>query len=166
MQQPAWQSHYCASVCLQVGGTVGYSVRLDSKQSARTRLLFCTTGEPLVVAAGSLYGCVSLGLAGRDRGQQERGRPNRGTLPSACTWSRHCVTDHCSPLISLLVSSSPSPIRPPTHSTPLRSTPPTEQASCCAACLGTHPLGAPHTLCWTRCVGLDGKGGGMGGWIG
>jgi ATP-dependent RNA helicase DHX57 len=27
-----------------VGGTVGYSVRLDSKQSARTRLLFCTTG--------------------------------------------------------------------------------------------------------------------------
>ena len=27
------------------GGTVGYSVRLDSKQSARTRLLFCTTGE-------------------------------------------------------------------------------------------------------------------------
>ncbi|PRW33164.1 P-loop containing nucleoside triphosphate hydrolase isoform A [Chlorella sorokiniana] len=28
----------------QVGGTVGYSVRLDSKQSARTRLLFCTTG--------------------------------------------------------------------------------------------------------------------------
>jgi HrpA-like RNA helicase len=28
-----------------VGETIGYSVRLDSKQSARTRLLFCTTGE-------------------------------------------------------------------------------------------------------------------------
>ena len=27
-----------------VGQTVGYSVRLDSKQSARTRILFCTTG--------------------------------------------------------------------------------------------------------------------------
>ena len=27
-----------------VGGSVGYSVRLDSKQSVRTRLLFCTTG--------------------------------------------------------------------------------------------------------------------------
>jgi hypothetical protein len=27
-----------------VGATVGYSVRLDSKMSARTRLLFCTTG--------------------------------------------------------------------------------------------------------------------------
>ena len=27
-----------------VGSTVGYSVRLDSKQSAQTRLLFCTTG--------------------------------------------------------------------------------------------------------------------------
>jgi HrpA-like RNA helicase len=27
-----------------VGATVGYSVRLDSKTSARTRLLFCTTG--------------------------------------------------------------------------------------------------------------------------
>lgn len=26
------------------GEVVGYSVRLDSKQSARTRLLFCTTG--------------------------------------------------------------------------------------------------------------------------
>ena len=29
----------------QVGGVVGYSVRLDSRRSARTRLLFCTTGE-------------------------------------------------------------------------------------------------------------------------
>ena len=29
-----------------VGQTVGYSVRLDSKQSVRTRLLFCTTGGP------------------------------------------------------------------------------------------------------------------------
>lgn len=28
----------------QVGGVVGYTVRLDSKRSARTRLLFCTTG--------------------------------------------------------------------------------------------------------------------------
>lgn len=28
----------------RVGEVVGYSVRLDSKQSARTRLLFCTTG--------------------------------------------------------------------------------------------------------------------------
>lgn len=28
----------------QVGGVVGYSVRLDSKSSPRTRLLFCTTG--------------------------------------------------------------------------------------------------------------------------
>ncbi len=28
----------------QVGETVGYSVRLESKTSARTRLLFCTTG--------------------------------------------------------------------------------------------------------------------------
>ena len=28
----------------QVGGVVGYSVRLDSRRSARTRLLFCTTG--------------------------------------------------------------------------------------------------------------------------
>ncbi len=27
-----------------VGGVVGYSVRLDTKRSARTRLLFCTTG--------------------------------------------------------------------------------------------------------------------------
>jgi len=26
------------------GGVVGYTVRLDSKRSARTRLLFCTTG--------------------------------------------------------------------------------------------------------------------------
>jgi ATP-dependent RNA helicase DHX57 len=30
-----------------VGDVVGYSVRLDSKRSHRTRLLFCTTGEPL-----------------------------------------------------------------------------------------------------------------------
>ena len=29
----------------QVGSVVGYSVRLDSRRSARTRLLFCTTGE-------------------------------------------------------------------------------------------------------------------------
>lgn len=28
----------------EVGGTVGYSVRLDTKSSLRTRLLFCTTG--------------------------------------------------------------------------------------------------------------------------
>lgn len=28
-----------------VGDTVGYSVRLESKTSVRTRLLFCTTGE-------------------------------------------------------------------------------------------------------------------------
>ncbi len=28
----------------RLGDVVGYSVRLDSKQSARTRLLFCTTG--------------------------------------------------------------------------------------------------------------------------
>ena len=28
----------------QVGDVVGYSVRLDSRRSARTRLLFCTTG--------------------------------------------------------------------------------------------------------------------------
>ena len=27
-----------------VGGVIGYSVRLDTKRSARTRLLFCTTG--------------------------------------------------------------------------------------------------------------------------
>jgi HrpA-like RNA helicase len=27
-----------------LGGVVGYSVRLDSKTSARTRLLFCTMG--------------------------------------------------------------------------------------------------------------------------
>ena len=41
-----------------VGGTVGYAVRLDSKQSARTRLLFCTTG-----------GC---GEGGEGRGESER----------------------------------------------------------------------------------------------
>lgn len=28
------------------GGVVGYSVRLDTKASPRTRLLFCTTGDP------------------------------------------------------------------------------------------------------------------------
>ena len=28
----------------QIGGTVGYSIRLDNKKSAATRLLFCTTG--------------------------------------------------------------------------------------------------------------------------
>ena len=28
----------------QIGGTVGYSIRLDSKKSRSTRLLFCTTG--------------------------------------------------------------------------------------------------------------------------
>lgn len=26
------------------GGVIGYSVRLDSRRSARTRVLFCTTG--------------------------------------------------------------------------------------------------------------------------
>jgi HrpA-like RNA helicase len=28
----------------ELGGVVGYSVRLDNKTSAHTRLLFCTTG--------------------------------------------------------------------------------------------------------------------------
>lgn len=28
----------------KVGGTVGYSIRLECRRSARTRLLFCTTG--------------------------------------------------------------------------------------------------------------------------
>ncbi|KAL3157307.1 hypothetical protein ABBQ38_001537 [Trebouxia sp. C0009 RCD-2024] len=28
-----------------VGGVVGYSVRLESRTSRRTRLLFCTTGQ-------------------------------------------------------------------------------------------------------------------------
>ena len=50
-----------------VGGTVGYAVRLDSKQSARTRLLFCTTGgcgegggggQPVVWMCG---GCCRAG---------------------------------------------------------------------------------------------------------
>ena len=30
-----------------VGNVVGYSVRLDTRASARTRLLFCTTGWTL-----------------------------------------------------------------------------------------------------------------------
>ena len=30
--------------CERIGDVVGYSIRLESKQSARTRLLFCTTG--------------------------------------------------------------------------------------------------------------------------
>ncbi len=34
-----------------VGETVGYSVRLDTKQSARTRLLFCTTGGCIIPAS-------------------------------------------------------------------------------------------------------------------
>jgi HrpA-like RNA helicase len=28
----------------QIGGTVGYQIRLENRQSAKTRLLFCTTG--------------------------------------------------------------------------------------------------------------------------
>jgi HrpA-like RNA helicase len=30
--------------CEQVGETIGYSIRLESKRSAKTRLLLCTTG--------------------------------------------------------------------------------------------------------------------------
>lgn len=30
--------------CSQVGGLVGYQIRLESKKSKDTRLLFCTTG--------------------------------------------------------------------------------------------------------------------------
>lgn len=44
-----------------VGATVGYSVRLDSKQSARTRLLFCTTG------AGGVAGACLHDSAGAQR---------------------------------------------------------------------------------------------------
>ena len=53
----------------QVGATVGYSVRLDSKRSARTRLLFCTTGtrdglgarQQLHSATGGWRGQLALG---------------------------------------------------------------------------------------------------------
>lgn len=30
--------------CERIGETVGYSIRLESKRSAKTRLLLCTTG--------------------------------------------------------------------------------------------------------------------------
>ena len=33
-----------AERCERIGDTVGYSIRLESKQSQNTRLLFCTTG--------------------------------------------------------------------------------------------------------------------------
>jgi len=36
-----------------VGGTVGYSVRLDTRASAATRLLYCTTGAPLSACQAS-----------------------------------------------------------------------------------------------------------------
>lgn len=35
-----------------VGATVGYSIRLESKQSANTQLLFCTTGVLLRMLQG------------------------------------------------------------------------------------------------------------------
>jgi HrpA-like RNA helicase len=33
-----------AERCEQIGETVGYSIRLESKRSSKTRLLLCTTG--------------------------------------------------------------------------------------------------------------------------
>ena len=33
-----------AERCEKIGETVGYSIRLESKRSSRTRLLLCTTG--------------------------------------------------------------------------------------------------------------------------
>ena len=33
-----------AERCEQIGKTVGYSIRLESRRSAKTRLLLCTTG--------------------------------------------------------------------------------------------------------------------------
>ena len=47
-----------------VGQTVGYSVRLDSKQSKRTRLLFCTTGILLrrLLSDPSLHGSTHVVL--------------------------------------------------------------------------------------------------------
>ena len=61
-----------------VGGTVGYSVRLDTRASAATRLLYCTTGAPLSAcqisaptcparparAAASLRACPPTSRAG------------------------------------------------------------------------------------------------------
>lgn len=42
-----------------VGRTVGYSIRLESKASEATRLLFCTTGTPPFMPGWRL--CVLLG---------------------------------------------------------------------------------------------------------
>ena len=40
-----WISERVASErCERIGDTVGYSIRLESKQSSNTRMLFCTTG--------------------------------------------------------------------------------------------------------------------------
>lgn len=37
-------SRICAERGENIGETVGYHIRLESKRSAQTRLLFCTTG--------------------------------------------------------------------------------------------------------------------------
>lgn len=38
-----------------VGQTIGYTVRLDSKRSAQTRLTFCTTGKPVGEVSPALH---------------------------------------------------------------------------------------------------------------
>lgn len=68
----------------QVGSTVGYSVRLDSKQSARTRLLFCTTGVCLPHSSRSLS---------RERAATADGNPGRHSHGP----------HHCVPVLCLVV---------------------------------------------------------------
>ena len=52
------------------GGTVGYSIRLESRQSEKTRLLFCTTGILLRRLVGDAeQGDAAPGEAGADAGE-------------------------------------------------------------------------------------------------